>query len=225
MARFKAVIFDLDGTIIDTEWIWQKAKKDTLTKHNVHLNEQEAKRLEKKTHSVGLKRACSILKEEIGIAAPVETLANQMAQQACQLYKTNLNFIPGFQDFHKKVCDLNLKSGIATSAEDDTLGYAKQQLNLELFFGKHIYGITKVNFRYKPDPAIYLLAAEKIGVAPQDCIVIEDSGVGVTAAQRAGMFCIGINSAGIPEAISHADFIVDSYDQIDLNRLIGKKGE
>lgn len=218
--KFQAIIFDLDGTIIDTQWIWQKAKNDLLASRNVQLSEQQIAQMQEKMHSVGLKVACDIIRNDLGVTDSTEILVQEMQDRASNLYQTSLTFIPGFETFHKQALSHQLKCSIATSSDSTTLGHAKKKLNLELFFGEHIYDIEKVDYRYKPDPAIYLLAAEKINIAPQHCIAIEDSAVGITAAKRAGMFCIGIDTAKLGKSISHADIVVDSYEQIDLPTIL-----
>ena len=92
-------------------------------------------------------------------------------------------------------------------------------LNLRKFFGEHIYNVSHVNFANKPDPALYLLAAQKLCVEPCECIAIEDSTHGITT-KGAGMYCIGINTAHNRAALQQADIIVDHYSQIDLQNLL-----
>ena len=144
--------------------------------------------------------------------------------RACTLYESGLQFVDGFEIFFKKVSEYKLKMGIATSSVRQTLNNAKDQLKLERFFGNHIYDIAKVNHRHKPDPAIYLLAAEKLGVDPKRCLALEDSPCGVTSAQNAGMFCIGIDTAGAGEKIAHADLVVQSYEEINLPKILKERG-
>ncbi len=69
----------------------------------------------------------------------------------------------------------------------------------------------------KPDPALYLYAAKALGVAPSRCLVIEDSAVGILSAKRAGMFCIGINTAQNKKNLDMADKIIENYDTHNVN--------
>lgn len=220
----KAIIFDLDGTIIDTSWIWKQVTKDLITSRGIECNEQLAQELENELCGLELNAACAILKKTTGITDPVPLLVAEKKQRACALYENNVSFIPGFELFHQLLVSHGLKSGIATNSDITSLNQVNSQLNLERFFGNHIYSIADVNFCFKPDPAVYLHAAQKIGVAPEDCIAIEDSKHGVTAAKKAGMFCIGINSGGFPDLISHADIIINQYEEINLNALLEKQG-
>lgn len=218
--KFQAVIFDLDGTISDSAALWRKATLDLLTSRDTPITEKKVVELSNRLSGIGLGNFCSTIKQEFGLKKSAETLVEEIKHRACQLYKNKLSFIDGFEQFHHKVAALKLKSGIATSSDDNTLSAAKRRLNLKRFFGNHIYGISSVNYRYKPDPAIYLHAAHKLGVDPQDCLAIEDSPAGISSAQKAGIYCIGINTAGMPKAISHADIVVNSYKEIDLKKLL-----
>jgi len=72
----------------------------------------------------------------------------------------------------------------------------------------------------KPSPQIFLLATEKCGVQPEDCIVIEDSPLGVKAAKAAGMRCLAVTNAHSKEELAQADRTVDSLEKVDLITLI-----
>jgi beta-phosphoglucomutase len=144
---------------------------------------------------------------------------------AADLYQKNVCFIEGFQQFHMQVKEAQLKTGIATNADDVTLKITNSILNLEQFFGEHIYSISQVNYICKPDPAIYLLAAKKLNVDPKECIAIEDSAHGIEAAKKAGIFCIGINTGKNRANVQHSDLIIDSYDELELATLLSKKTE
>ncbi|HEY2324442.1 MAG TPA: HAD-IA family hydrolase, partial [Thermoanaerobaculia bacterium] len=73
----------------------------------------------------------------------------------------------------------------------------------------------------KPDPEGYLLTARKLGIAPENCVVFEDSHVGVLAAKRAGMVCVAVRNprARIPQDVTAADVIVDSFEQLNAAAL------
>ena len=72
---------------------------------------------------------------------------------------------------------------------------------------------------------MYLFTAKQLGVDPAQCLVVEDAPHGIEAANAAGMFCIGINSAGNRDELKEAKFIIDHYDEIDLPRLLKLKKE
>jgi len=218
--KFKAIIFDLDGTIADNGTLWKDATQNLLTIRGIKISDQEMAKIDEQLCGIGMLGSCSFLKEKFKLKEPIEQLIAEKKQQASALYAQNLRFISGFEQFYKKVAEYKLKTAVATSSARETLVTAKTELKLDRFFGSHIYDIALVGNKAKPDPAVYLYAAEKIGIAPKDCFAIEDSPVGITAAQQAGIFCIGINTAGIPQAIKHADIVINSYDEIDLEALL-----
>lgn len=213
--KIKAIIFDMDGTVIDTEHIWDKATKDLLAQRNVILNQDEWLKVMNHTRGIGLTPGCTYLKECFNFTDEIPTLIEELRKRAHQGFYTDLRFIEGFTNFHCLVRAQGLKNGIATNADKTTVHIVNKSLRLNQFFGKHIYDITHVK-RPKPDPAIYLHAAAQLNADPADCIAIEDSAHGITAAKNAGIFCIGINTAKNRDTLKEADLIIECYQDLDL---------
>jgi beta-phosphoglucomutase-like phosphatase (HAD superfamily) len=217
--KYTAVIFDMDGTIVNTENIWFLATKKLIEDKGVIYTPQLHEELTPKIHGLALHQSCRIIKEMVHLEDHVDELIAEKSRIALSLYRDGISFIEGFPDFHRTVVGRELKHGIATNADDATVAITDEQLNLRGFFGDHIYGISCVNNVHKPNPAIYLHAASKLGVDPRDCIAIEDSAHGVKAAKAAGMYCIGINTAKNPHQLKEADSLVDAYVEINLEIL------
>lgn len=218
--KYKAIIFDMDGTIIDTEKIWTDATRLFIERRGVSYTQELEKKLKKEIHGLALHKSCGVIKDLIKLEDSLEDLIKEKSSIAYELYKDGICFIDGFQDFHGRVVARNMKYGIATNADDMTLHLSNQALKLVDYFGDHIYGISCVGNVCKPDPAIYLHVAEKLGFKAEECIAIEDSAHGIKAAQAAGMLCIGINTSGNYDQIKEADYIVDRYQDIDLEALL-----
>lgn len=216
----KAVIFDLDGTIINTEDMWADATKQMLTIRGISYTPQTRKIIHDAVHGLPPLKACAIVKEMFGLSDSIEDLAQEKSQRARVLFAGNIRLIEGFTDFHKKIINYGVKTAVATNCDARFVALADQEVHLSSFFQHHMYGIDQVEYCSKPDPAIYLFAAQKIGVDPRECLAIEDSAAGITAAKRAGMFCIGINTAKNIENIKHADLVVETYNEIQLERLM-----
>lgn len=221
--NYKAIIFDMDGTIISTDHIWNKATRDLITRRGHTISEQQEQDLKNNLHGLAINESCLFIKMMFNLQEPVAELMQEKSKIACDLYEQEVTFIEGFTDFHGKVAAYDLKHGIATNADDNTVLVTKKALKLEQFFGEHIYNISHVNFKGKPQPDIYLHTAFKLGVSPAECIAIEDSAHGIRAAQAAGMLCIGINSHGIESQIAQADIKINNYAQIELDLILGKK--
>ena len=222
MKKFSAIIFDMDGTIIDTEQIWNTASIHLLAKRGISIPDKIAKELYKKLNGVSLFESCKIIKEMAQLSEEVHELINENNLLANQLYEKGITFVEGFAEFHKKLAPYSIKSGVATNATPSTVEVTNKILNLEQFFGKHIYNISDVNNIGKPDPAIYLHTAKKLETDPKLCLAIEDSTAGIKAAKAAGMFCIGINTSKDRSRLEYADMIIDGYCEINLLDLLKK---
>lgn len=221
--KFKAIIFDLDGTIIDTNHIWDKATCDLITSKGIVVTPELREELGKELKGIAIHNSCAIIKNKLDLPHALEDLIKEKRGRAQDLYLEGLTFIAGFENFYKEAKKHNLSVGVATNAENHTLNTAIDLLKLRDFFKEHIYNFTHVNNKGKPAPDVYLYTAKQLGIDPEHCIVIEDAAHGVQAANSAGMYCIGINSAGNRQALKEAQFVVDHYNEIDLPKLLGIK--
>lgn len=218
--KFKAIVFDMDGTIIDTEGIWKSATYDLITSRGIVLEKGYEVELEKKIKGLAMHKSIAIIKDMFKLEDEIEHLIIEKKRRANQRYEEGITFIKGFEQFHKQATALGIKTGLATNATDCTLAIATKKMQLDRFFGKHLYNISHVNNVCKPDPALYLYAANQLDVAPEECIAIEDSAHGIQAAVSAGMYCLGINTAQNREHLKQSHQIIEGYHEIDLNTLL-----
>ncbi len=219
---YKAIIFDMDGTIIETEHIWRQARNFLITSRGITLTPDMDQELAQRCAGRSMRDCCTIIKDIANIPDSIDTLIREKHELSCSLYEHHVRFIHGFADFHNKTVIRQLKTAVATNANDQTVRITNKKLNLEQFFGEHIYNISHVFMNGKPHPAIYLHAAEKLEIEPANCIAIEDSASGIQAAKSAGMFCIGINTAKKPELLHAADMIINAYHEINLESLCSR---
>jgi HAD superfamily hydrolase (TIGR01509 family) len=218
--KYKAVIFDLDGTIVNTEHIWAEATKKLIESYGIEYTPELKARLFKEISGLALCKSCAVIKEFCDLPSSTEQLMEEKSNIAMNLYKNGITFIKGFETFYTKVHNINLGKAVATSADDKTIEVTDAAVNIRKLFGEHIYGVSSVNFLYKPNPAVYLHAAKKLNIDPKECMAIDDSPFGITAAKDAGMFCIGMNTGKDKQRIKHSDIIVNDYDEIDLHKLL-----
>jgi HAD superfamily hydrolase (TIGR01509 family) len=218
--KFKAIVFDMDGTIVNTEPLWQKVTSQLITNQGYSLNNEQHQMLMHCLAGLDTSASCAIIKDLIKSDKSIATLVAEKKNIAQVMYQAGISFIEGFEDFHSRASALSLKTAIATNAHTETVQITEKHLKLTRYFGSHVYCIDHVHNIGKPNPDVYLHAAQKLLIAPQDCIAIEDSAHGIAAARAAGMFCIGINTSKRPEQIKDAHLQVDSYCQIDLVQLL-----
>lgn len=209
----------MDGTIITSDSIWDQATKHMLQEKG-NLSDQECEDIMAMLKGASLYTTCNFIKKTFNTPEPVETLIEKKQQLAFKKFEKQAKLIEGFDRFFKKVQQLNLKTAIATNSNQKTLNKILHLIPLKDFFQEHIYSIDLINKIPKPNPDIYIFAADKLNIDPKLCIAIEDSTHGITAAKAAGMFCIGINTAKNRSALAQADHIIDHYDELNIEKFL-----
>ncbi len=223
--KYKAIIFDMDGTITNTEKIWKATTEYILNTYIPHVDQQIHETLKIQFKGLAVSETCKIINQYTDSSHKItpEEIMHEKARYAHQLYKNGIEYIDHFPEFHRKASEeFGLKTAIATNASKETLQATLESLPLANFFGHHMYHIDCVNRICKPSPDIYLYAASKIETDPQACIAIEDSAHGIAAAKAAGMYCIGINTGNDRDTLAQADEIVDCYREINLPKILKK---
>lgn len=220
----KAVIFDMDGTIIKTEHIWKQVTLDTLAYCGVKELTPEQQTIIKTMSGIGLNQSSLLLKKTFDLSHTQEEIIEKKVALAQEYFEKQIEFIEGFAEFHAKLQLNAIPTSIATNADSKSLQRLAQKLNLDSFFGKNMYCVADVNFVPKPDPALFLYSASKLGAKPEDCIVFEDSIFGFNAAQAAGMKCIGIKNELNEKHLDKVYESIENYYQAeDILKKISQK--
>ena len=219
--KYQALIFDLDGTILDTDKLWKLATSPILDSHAPHLMPEEKAALVAQYQALTIHEVWNIVKNSCSLPITFDEIIEENIKHLHTLYKKEgIDFIPYFHEFHTQVINAGLKTAIATSSQGTTIDVITSIIPLDNYFNHHIYHADHVGKTYKPNPAVYLHAAQMLGVAPHRCIAIEDSPSGIKAAKAAGMYCIGINTCKNKALLQQADEIVDCFSAIDLEKLL-----
>ena len=188
MARSKLIIFDCDGVLVDSEPLAARAYERVYEKHGMsgvgaHIIAQ----------CIGMKQADIIvrIKELTGHQFP-EHAGDDIWAETKLLFTEELKPTRGIMPFLER---LAINRCVASSSSVERINHSLGVTGLARFFGPSIYSSSMVK-RGKPAPDIFLHAAEKMGAQPSDCVVIEDSPLGVEGAVAAGMTAIGYTGGG-----------------------------
>lgn len=181
------IIFDLDGTLVDSERLCNQAFIDLIP--NLRLDTDE---LVTRFRGMKLSEIITALESEIGVALSDDFVAKYRAHVS-NLFDTNLRPFPGVID---ALDQLKLPICVASSGPSTKINQALRVAKLSRYFENRVFSSYDVG-SWKPDPGLFLHAAQEMGVSPANCIVIEDSLVGISAAHAAGMPCIFFNPTGI----------------------------
>ena len=207
---FEAIVFDAEGVVIDTEPLWDEAQKLLLERRGVQYDRGRVKHL---IAGKSVLEGIAVIQREFKIPGDPMALAAERGNDMRRLIADRLQFVPGFEEFFARV-DKAYKTCIATSMPVELLDIVNRRLHLPTLFGDRIFSISDVGNRSKPEPDLFLFAARKLSVAPDRCLVIEDSPNGIEAARRAGMYCIGLATTFSRELLTGATAIASSYEEI-----------
>jgi len=183
-----ALIFDFDGVIADSEAIANTVLAETVTGlgHATTLDQALARYMGRRWTEV-------VAEIEAAIGKPVPSnFSDQLKFATLERFRTDLKEVSGATAFIRRFS--HIPRCIASSSSIDRLQLCLSVLGLEAEFGDHVYSADMVA-RGKPHPDIFLYAASKLGVNPNECLVIEDSAGGIRAAVAAGMTAVGLSAA------------------------------
>lgn len=215
MSKIEAVIFDMEGVVVDTEPLWDKVAEIFLDRKGFVYQRDIIKPL---TMGRTMEDGIKIWQKHYGFSGDTKEQAEERRGIVRQVFETEVSFIPGFMEFFDFIKG-KYKTAIATSAEREFIRLFDKRLHLSELFNGHIYSIEDIGFIPKPNPDIYLLATKSISVSPSLSVGIEDSPNGVEAIKRAGMKAIAITNSTTKENLVNADLVVDRFSEIDLDKL------
>jgi beta-phosphoglucomutase family hydrolase len=213
--HLEAVLWDMDGVIADTADYHYNAWREVFKEQGVEFNKADFMRHFGQRHD-------TITKFALGDKLSPEEV-NKISEKKQTIYRRNVakNIIPlpGAIALIKSLNQHGIKTAIASSAVPANIDVILRGLGIEKDF-QAIVGGTEVA-EGKPSPLIFQLAAQKLGVKPGNCVVIEDAIAGVTAAKRAGMKCVAVTNSHPGISLKNADLIVDSLEKVDIEVLKG----
>lgn len=177
----KAVLFDLDGTVIDSMWMWEAIDVEYLGRFGIKFSKDYQTDIE----GMSFNETAVYFKNRFGISDTLEQMKADWNAMAMDMYKNVIQPKPGVVDFLKKLKEKGIKTGIGTSNSMELCNTILQSKGLIHYFDSiHTANEVKAG---KPSPDIYILVASELGVKPSECIVFEDLYQGICAGNNAGM--------------------------------------
>lgn len=208
--RYTTVIFDLDGTVLNNEVNYARAFTDVLIKNGVTRDKFDE--FHPQEIGVGLEANWRRFKEKYNLAPEIGVLANE-TQNAYLSRLGEVDVKPGFIELVEALRNEDISIGLATSNDWWVVEDELADLELEKYFDA-IVTIEEV-LSPKPAPDLFLEAARKLGAEYSQCVVIEDSVVGIKAAKEALMVGVGLATDFVAEEdFIGADWVVNSLEDI-----------
>jgi len=188
MKKFKAILFDMDGIIVDSELYWTKIEKEFACMYGIQYNTEYRRKIMARS----AKNIAEIFINDFGVQATIKKIIADRNKLAIDIYKTKAKLLPGFIELIEKIKKNNYKTVLVSSSSMLWINLILNRFKLRKYFDHIISADKMLDGHSKPFPDIYLLAAKEIGVAAKDCLVFEDSVNGVKSAKMAGMYCVAV---------------------------------
>jgi HAD superfamily hydrolase (TIGR01549 family) len=209
-----AVIFDMDGVIVDSEPVYSIWNQELFQ----HLNITVPQEIRSQLIGGSVKSKWKLIKEHCELSQTVEDLIQYQHGffRSKEFFFGDILF-PGVRALTDNLKRKGISIALASSSDRDRINRVIKDCELQQFFDAVVSGEEFQDS--KPHPDIFLHTARKLGNEPERCIVIEDSYNGLLAATRAGMKKIGVKHKSIPMDLSLADLTITSLEEIDLEIL------
>ncbi|WP_288458654.1 HAD family phosphatase [uncultured Chryseobacterium sp.] len=212
----KAVLFDMDGVIVDTEPLHRKAYFKTFNDLGIDVSEE----LYASFTGASTKRVCDTLIQEFNLKQTYEEIAKTKRDYFKEYFYNDEEFdlISGVRELIQHYYDNRIKLILASSATMTTINMVFEKFELERYFGGKISGADLKES--KPHPEVFLLAAEMANEPVENCMVIEDSTNGILASHRANIFCAAYRSPHSKnQDYTLANIVVSDYAELELDRI------
>ena len=179
--NIKACIFDLDGTLVDSMWMWPEIDKEYLGRFGIEYDDN----LKNEIDGISFHETAVYFKNKFGISDSIEKICKDWEDMAYDKYKYEVKEKRGCQKFLEQLKSKGIKMGIATSNNRSMVDVVLESLGMKNFF--EVITTSDEVKKGKPAPDVYLTTAKLLNVEPKHCLVFEDVVAGIIAGKSAGM--------------------------------------
>lgn len=212
LKNIEAVIFDMDGTIIDSMWVWKQVDIDFLKKRNIEVPDN----LQKYIEGLSFTETAHYFKNTFSLQEDIEEIKAEWTDMVRDYYTSVIEAKKGVKEFLDYLKSNNYKIGMATSNYSELVEAVLNKNDMLKYFDEIV--TTCEVPRDKSYPDVFLETAKRLGTAPDKCIVFEDTLLAVGGARAAGMKVIGVyDKLGTctPEELAEAtDLLVEHFEYI-----------
>lgn len=205
LKNIKAVIFDLDGTLVDSMWVWKQIDIDYLSSKNKEMPQN----LQRQIEGMSMVETARFFKRTFEIDDTEETMMNTWNQMAMDVYTNQVEYKPGAEQFLQLLRKKKIKTGIATSNSKELLHAVAVSLNMKDYIDCFLTGNEVLHG--KPSPDIYLEVAKRLQVQPSQCLVFEDIIPGIMAGKNARMKVCAIEDEYSLDQSAEKQKVADYY--------------
>lgn len=211
----KAIIFDLDGVIVDTECLHKEAWEKIFWELKINFN---PKVYYKEYMGRSTDEILQSLSQKYNLKEDIRKFKRRKQKYLIRLIKEKLKLIPGAKKLIRRISQSGFRMAIATVANRERVKIIMKKLNLSGYFQAIIAGDQVT--QSKPHPEIYLVTAKKLNMDPKDCLVLEDTKAGIESAKNAGMKCIALkHDYNKKSDLIKADLVIDSLKKINIKLI------
>lgn len=210
----KAVIFDMDGVMIDSEPLWEKTERILLARRDIEYSPTYRDQI------VGLNQNDSgrLLINTFELEETVEDIISERVEILTAIYEEELEVVLDLIPLLDNLRDNKFKLAVASSSPLRVINFVLDMFSLQEYFPVVVSGECTENG--KPHPDIYLHTAKRLEVEPSECVAIEDSINGVKSAKAAGMYCIAVPDKRLSQMeFQNADIIVPNLNRINSDLI------
>ena len=209
MKNHKIAIFDMDGTLTDSMWVWRKVDDDYCREYGVILNDEDRQNILAATYD----GAVRYIMDKCGSTESVEDVSNRIKEMATYEYTHNVPLIRGAKEYLQYLTHKGIPIYLLTSCTEDMAMATLLANDIQRYFKGFFFATQPYQVKTRPD--IYLESISSIDATPDQCVVFEDMPFALRTAKSLGAYCVGIlgeHSLHTSDILAqYADIVVEDY--------------